>query len=91
VDPHHVKADPDANLDPTFHPDADPDPDLSFQIKAQTLEKSAKIGSYSIHFVSSSANWCGLVWCESGSEFLFDADADPDADPGYQNDPDPQN
>jgi hypothetical protein len=31
----YVDAFPDP--DPTFHPDADPDP--SFQIKAQTLEK----------------------------------------------------
>jgi hypothetical protein len=31
----------DADPDPTFHPDADPgsDPDPSFQIKAQTLDK----------------------------------------------------
>jgi hypothetical protein len=36
------------------HLDADPDP--NFQIKAQTLEKSAKIGSCFIHFVMSSAN-----------------------------------
>jgi hypothetical protein len=37
VDPHQVYADPDS----TYHPDADPDlePDPSFQIKAQTLEK----------------------------------------------------
>ncbi len=42
VDPHHLDADPD----PTFHPDADPDSDqdadLSFQIKAQSLEKVLK-------------------------------------------------
>ncbi len=35
VDPHHVDADPDLS----FHPDADPDPNPSFQIKGQTLEK----------------------------------------------------
>ncbi len=29
VDPHHFDEDPDS----TFHPDADPDPDPSFQIK----------------------------------------------------------
>ncbi len=63
--------------------------------------KSAKIGSYSIHSGLSSANWCGSgsgsgsslsLWCgsECGSGFIFDADADPDADPGYQNDTDPQ-
>ena len=28
-----------ADADSTFHPNADPDPDPSFQIKAQTLEK----------------------------------------------------
>ncbi len=38
--PHHFDADPDS----TFHPDADlePEPDPSFQIKAQTLEKVLK-------------------------------------------------
>jgi hypothetical protein len=30
VDPHHV----DADTDSTYYPDADPDPDPSFQIKA---------------------------------------------------------
>jgi hypothetical protein len=49
--------------DSTYHPDADPD--HSFQIKAQSLEKVLK----HVH-----------------SGFLFDAD--PDADPGYQNDAD---
>ncbi len=28
-------------------------------------------------------------WCGSGCGFLFDADADMDADPGCQNDADP--
>jgi hypothetical protein len=46
----------DSDPDPDFHPDADPDPDPGFQIKAQTLEKSAPLGSYSIHFGLSSAN-----------------------------------
>ncbi len=32
----------DADPDPTFHPDADPDEDPSFQIKALTLEKVVK-------------------------------------------------
>ncbi len=58
--------------------------------------KNAKIGSYSIHFGLTSANWCGSgsvpdtaykFWCGNG--FLFDADAYPDADPGYQNYADP--
>jgi hypothetical protein len=71
VDPHRVDANPDStyhsdadpdshfllNADPdlTVHTDADPDPDPSFKKKAQTLEK-CKIGSYSIHFGSTSAN-----------------------------------
>ncbi len=45
VEPQHIDADPDS----TYHPDADPDSDLfdananpSFQIKAQTLEKTLK-------------------------------------------------
>jgi hypothetical protein len=50
-DPHHLDGDPD----PTYQFDADPDP--SFRIKAQTLEKSAQIGSDCIHFGSSCANW----------------------------------
>jgi hypothetical protein len=36
--PISIGADPD----PTFYPDADLDPDPSFQIKAQTLEKVLK-------------------------------------------------
>jgi hypothetical protein len=32
----------DVDPDPTFHPDADPDRDSSFQINAQTLEKVLK-------------------------------------------------
>ncbi len=35
-------ADPDADLDPTFHHDADPDQDPSFKKMAQTLEKVLK-------------------------------------------------
>jgi hypothetical protein len=46
ADPLHFDADPacqfDAGQDPTFHVDADPDPDPSFQIKAQNLEKVLK-------------------------------------------------
>ncbi len=40
---------------PTFHQDADPDPDHRLQIKAQPL-KSAPVGSCSIHFGLSAAN-----------------------------------
>ena len=29
----------DADSDPTFYPDADPDPDLSFQIRMKPLKK----------------------------------------------------
>jgi hypothetical protein len=45
---YHPDANPDADIlfeaDPTSHPDADPnsDPEPSFQIKAQTLEKVLK-------------------------------------------------
>jgi hypothetical protein len=38
VDPHHFNPDPDS----TYHPDANPDPDPSFQIKAQTFEEVLK-------------------------------------------------
>jgi hypothetical protein len=68
-DPHHLHADPDPDpachfdadpdLDPTFNfdvdQDQDPDSDPSFQIKAENLDQSAQIGSYSIHFGMSSA------------------------------------
>jgi hypothetical protein len=48
---HNTDADPYS----TFHPDGDPDldPDPSFQMKAQTIEK---LVSFSIHFGLSSAN-----------------------------------
>ncbi len=45
----------DPDQAPTFHPEADLDP--SFQIKAQPLEKSAQIGSYSIHFGGSGSSF----------------------------------
>jgi hypothetical protein len=35
-------ANPDADPDPTFHPDTDPYPDPSFKRKAQNLEKVLK-------------------------------------------------
>ncbi len=53
MDPHHFDADPDAYPESDFnlmripirlHPDANQDPDPSFQIKAQTLENVLKIG-----------------------------------------------
>ncbi len=81
ADPQHFDAnldpacyfDADPDSDPIFHFHADPDPDPSFQIQAQNLEKVLqKIGSYSIHFALSSANWCGSksivsLWCGSRS------------------------
>ena len=42
VDLQHFDEDLDADPDSTYHPDAEPDTDLSFQIKAQTLEKVLK-------------------------------------------------
>jgi hypothetical protein len=67
----------------------DENPDPSFQVKYQDLEKGAQIDSYSIHFGLSSAKRC-----ESGSSYHFDADADLDPDPAFHNadadmDPDP--
>ncbi len=85
-------ADPDWTLHPDVDLDPDPDPDPN---KGSNPWKSAKIGTYSIHFGLSSASWCGSrtgsgsslsLWCGSGNFFLFDADADPD----YQNDAYPQ-
>jgi hypothetical protein len=72
---YHPDADPDFYLmlmRISFHTDANPDPDPSFQKKAKTLEKVLKKA-----FGFSSAKWCGRG---SGSWFLFDADADPDPD-----------
>jgi hypothetical protein len=50
-----------------------PDPDPSFQIKAQTLKKRVQKGSHSIQFGLSSSNWCRSgsgsslsLWCGSG-------------------------
>ncbi len=54
--------------------------------KGSTPWKSAKIGSYSIHYGFSLANLGGSgsvfgsslsLWCGSGSGFLFDVDGDP--------------
>jgi hypothetical protein len=55
VDPQHFDAEPNAEADPTFHPDADPDPDSSFQIKDQTLKKCSN-RLISINFGLSFAN-----------------------------------
>jgi hypothetical protein len=66
----------DADPEQTFHPEKDPDP--SFKIKAQTLKKNAKIGSYSIRYILA---------------YLLQVDADPfpvpDTDPVYHFDADP--
>ncbi len=56
VDLYHPDADPDSDfyLDPIFLSDADAadtDPDPSFQIQAQTLEKVLKKGSYRIPYI----------------------------------------
>ncbi len=72
-DPHYFwKLGPDPYLDPSFQPSS----------KVSKPWKSAQIGSYSIHFGLSSANWCGSwsrlslwyvcgsslsLWCGSGS------------------------
>jgi hypothetical protein len=89
---------------PTFYPsaDLDSDPDPSFQIEAQTLEKVLKKGSY---FIISYILACHLqidsdpdlvpdpAYHFDGDQdadldlgVLFDVDGDPDADPSYQND-----
>jgi hypothetical protein len=62
-----LDADSDADLNQTFHTDADLDPDPSIN-KGSNPWKSAKIGSYTIHFGLTSEYWSG-----SGSGFLFDA------------------
>ncbi len=62
MDPHHFVANPDADSDSTYrpdadpivHPDADPDPDPSFKNRLKPLKKL-----YSIHFGLKSANRCG--------------------------------
>jgi hypothetical protein len=51
ADPHHLDGDPDPachfDADLTFHSDTEPDPDLSFHIKAQTHEKVLKGAHFS--------------------------------------------
>jgi hypothetical protein len=49
-------------------------PILASKLRLKTLKKSAQIGSYSINFGLSSANWCGSasgsslsLWCGFGS------------------------
>jgi hypothetical protein len=73
ADQHHFDVDPDpachlnTDRDPACHFEADPgstfhfdaDQDPSFQINDKKNWESAQIGSYSIHFGLSSANWCG--------------------------------
>ena len=53
----------DADPDPTFHPDTDPDPDPSLK-KGSNPWKSAKIGSYSIHFGLTSASTDPQHWTQ---------------------------
>jgi hypothetical protein len=103
VEPHHFDEVPDADADAfpdsTYHPDADPDPHPSFQIKAQNLEKVLKYAHFpyilachqqiadpdpDYHF--DAAPDPDFVGSRSG--FLYDADLDPNADPVYQNDAD---
>ncbi len=85
-----IYEDLDADPDPTIRPDTDTDP--SFK-KAESLEKVLKwahipyILAWHLQIdanpdpVSDAAN---KFRC--GSAFFFDADADQNADPGYQND-----
>ncbi len=63
---YHLDADTDSDFfyadpDPTFNLDLDPGTGSRSWLlnKGSNPWKSAKIGSYSIHFVLSSANWCG--------------------------------
>jgi len=65
--------------------DVDPDPDPSFQSKAQTLEEMLKQAHIPYIFACKLMRiWFRSIlslWCGYG--FLFDADADPDVDLGY--------
>jgi hypothetical protein len=85
-----------------FLSDADPGPDPSFQLKAQTLEKILKYAYVPYILGCHLPNDADPV---PDPVYHFDADpnpgfylmririvlfyADPDVDPGYQNDPDP--
>jgi hypothetical protein len=100
VDPHHINANPDStnypeNSDFLFDADQDADPDPT---KAQLLEKVLKqahitcILAWHLQIDADPdpvPDAAYKFWCGSGSGILFDAYADPDADPGYQNDADP--
>ncbi len=64
-------------MDLTFHPDSDPDPDPSFQIKAEALEKVLKQAQISYILV------CHLQiyvdpYTVPDPAYHFDADPDPD-------------
>jgi hypothetical protein len=102
VDPHHF----DADLDSTDHTDADPDFDFylmwiripvpSFRIKAQTLDKSAQTGPFSLHFcLQTDADLVPIqpitlmrmwirVQIHVTKMMRIHADPDPDADPDPQ-------
>ncbi len=60
------------DADPTFHPDADPDSDPSFQIKTQTLEKELKKSH--IPYILA----CHLQ-IDADPDPAYHFDADPDA------------
>ncbi len=64
--------------DPTFHPDADPNPDPGFQIKAQTLEKLLIQAHIPYILV------CHLqIDVDPVPDPAYDFDADPDTDPDF--------
>jgi hypothetical protein len=66
---------------PTFHFYVDPDPDLSFQIKAQNLENCSKrLIFYTL--------WLVISILMPGPDH-FDVDPDEDSDPAYHFDADP--
>jgi hypothetical protein len=88
--------DPDADPDPTFHPDADPDPDPD---PYPSFKKRLKKG---LNRLISHTFWldiCKLMRIRiqlinldedpDANPDIFDASADLDVDPGYQNDGDP--
>jgi hypothetical protein len=72
--PHHIDADPD----PACHSDAVPDPDPSFQIKAQNLEEKCSKRLIFHTF------WLVRMMRIRDPAYHVDADADADPDPTFQ-------
>jgi hypothetical protein len=71
-------------LDPAYHFDADSDPDPACHLDANPTFQIKAIGSFSIHFALSFANYCNV-----DPDPAYHVDADPDPTFQFDKDPDP--